>query len=56
MVALKERESDSPKAASSSQKNKIPTHLQNLAKPDREIAQRLEKLREDSKPKGNKIL
>ncbi|GFS12061.1 zinc finger, FYVE domain-containing 19 [Elysia marginata] len=54
MAALKERESASPgvtavQSNSSAAMQKIPSHLQRLDKEDREIAMRLEKLKEDRK-------
>jgi len=51
--ALKNKESASPTSNSSnpSRAKAVPEHLKNLEKADREIAERLEKLKEDRKPK-----
>ena len=49
VAALKEKESSQPKAKG---KEKVPVQYQKLDKPDRDIAMRLEKLKEAKKPKG----
>ncbi|CAL1527782.1 unnamed protein product [Lymnaea stagnalis] len=55
MAALKERESQSHSSGRSSQSpnsgQKLPEHIRKLDKPDREIAMRLQKLKEADKPK-----
>ncbi|XP_059144168.1 abscission/NoCut checkpoint regulator-like [Physella acuta] len=51
MAALKERESGTAVHSSGTSTAKVPDHLRRLDKADREIALRLEKLKETSQPK-----
>lgn len=54
MAALKERESGPAGNSSGTSTAKVPDHLRRLDQADREIALRLEKLKESSQRKGGK--